>query len=207
MGHGKPRVIFVSTYPPEPCGIGHVTHELVQALGSLRDVSVIGNIPSNAPPVEGAVTREWRKNEILYPVKILNGVDRASDGPDTIVHVQHHFNLYGGAISVALFPVLILLPPASWVPGCRPVPQRDRPSRAGRTGSANRWGISPMAPEPRLGNLLPDHSPARRSNPGLDSFHGHSLGGDVRPEDRSNLDRASWLGGVDAPCQRGRTEN
>ncbi|MGA9044464.1 MAG: glycosyltransferase [Thermoplasmata archaeon] len=109
MGHGKPRVIFVSTYPPEPCGIGHVTHELVQALGSLRDVSVIGNIPSNAPPVEGAVTREWRKNEILYPVKILNGVDRASDGPDTIVHVQHHFNLYGGAISVALFPVLILL--------------------------------------------------------------------------------------------------
>jgi glycosyltransferase involved in cell wall biosynthesis len=51
----------------------------------------------------------WRKNELLYPFKVLRGVERTSHESGTIVHVQHHFNLYGGAASVALFPLLILL--------------------------------------------------------------------------------------------------
>lgn len=109
MGHDKPRVVFVSTFPPEPCGIGHITFEISQALAEFRDVSVVGNIPTTTASEVGGVSRVWRKNDLRYPVRIVREVNRVSDGPETIVHVQHHFNLYGGAISLGLFPLLLLL--------------------------------------------------------------------------------------------------
>jgi glycosyltransferase involved in cell wall biosynthesis len=69
----------------------------------------LGNIAPGATREEGAVSRVWRKNELLYPLRIVRGIDRRSNGSDTIVHVYHHFNLYGGTISVILFPLLLLL--------------------------------------------------------------------------------------------------
>jgi len=105
----KPRVVFVSTYPPEHCGIGRDTFLLAQSLREFRTVSIMANIVTGAALEEGNVSRVWRKNELLYPIKILARINRVSKPSDVIVHVFHHFHLYGGPPTVVLFPVLLLL--------------------------------------------------------------------------------------------------
>jgi|GEM_PF-1997420 len=109
MVSDKSRVIIVSTYPPEHCGVGRDAFQLVKALSGFRDVSVLGNITPGAALEEGAVTRVWRKNDLLYPLRIVREIGRVAKPSEAIVHVYHHFNLYGGPRSIPLFPLLILL--------------------------------------------------------------------------------------------------
>lgn len=103
------RVIFVSTYPPEHCGIGRDTFLLTKSLQDLRPVSVMANIVPGAALEEGSVSRVWRKNELRYPLAIVRKIERISKPSEAIVHLHHHFNLYGGPPTVALFPLLLIL--------------------------------------------------------------------------------------------------
>lgn len=109
MAPEKSRIVFVSTYPPEHCGVGRDAFQMVQALSEFRNPIVIGNITAGAPREDGAVHRVWRKDELLYPVKILKEVNRESNERETIVHLYHHFYLYGGPLTIPLFLVLVLL--------------------------------------------------------------------------------------------------
>jgi len=109
MGKDKRLVIVVSTYPPEHCGVGRDAFQLVRSLNKLRDVRVLANVVNGAPLEEGGVSRVWRKHDLAYPFKIVSRIRRVRERTDAIVHVYHHFNLYGGPASAPSFLLLLML--------------------------------------------------------------------------------------------------
>jgi len=69
----------------------------------------MGNLTLGASPEEGIISRVWRKNDPLFPFKIVARINRGPHRSDTIVHVYHHFNLYGGPLSIPPFLLLLLM--------------------------------------------------------------------------------------------------
>ena len=102
-------LVVVSTYPPEHCGVGRDAFAFVQELRALRPVQVVGNTVAGADPVEPQATFAWRKNDLRFPWQALRAVRRAAPGGRGIVHVFHHFFLYGGPATILEFPLLLLL--------------------------------------------------------------------------------------------------
>jgi glycosyltransferase involved in cell wall biosynthesis len=107
--NGPTKTIIVSTYPPEHCGVGRDAFQVVQELRTLRPVEVLANQVNEPPLPDPTVHMAWRKNDPLYAFRIAHAVRRASGGERCVVHVFHHFLLYGGPLTIPEFPVLIAL--------------------------------------------------------------------------------------------------
>ena len=102
-------LVVVSTYPPEHCGVGRDAFAFVQEVRALRPVEVVGNAVAGGTPVEPEAVFAWTKDDLAYPWQILRAVRRAAPGGKGIVHVFHHFFLYGGPATILEFPLLLLL--------------------------------------------------------------------------------------------------
>ncbi len=102
-------MVIVSTYPPEHCGVGRDAFQLVQSLRALRETRVVANRTGDPPLPDPLVFRGWRKDDWRYPFRVVSAVRNAHPGRDAVVHVMHHFFLYGGPPTVPLFPLLVLL--------------------------------------------------------------------------------------------------
>lgn len=102
-------VIHVTTFPPEHCGIGEVTHDLVEARASDRATLILANQVQQSVDKEANVFRVWRKGDVRYPVQLLIAIKKLSGDRPALIHVQHHFFLYGGLLTVFEFPLFLLL--------------------------------------------------------------------------------------------------
>lgn len=104
-----PGVVIVSTYPPEHCGVGRDAFQLVQSLRALRETRVVANRTGDPPLPDPLVFRGWQKGDWRYPFRVVSAVRDAQPDRRAVVHVMHHFFLYGGPRTVLLFPLLVLL--------------------------------------------------------------------------------------------------
>lgn len=102
-------MVIVSTYPPEHCGVGRDAFQLVQSLRALREVRVVANRTGGPPLPDPLVFRGWWKDDWRYPFRIVSSVRAADPDRTAVVHVMHHFFLYGGRRTVPLFPLLVFL--------------------------------------------------------------------------------------------------
>ncbi len=99
------RVVFISSMLPS----GHYSQYLTTGLSGLDGLELIVYTDKNPKNLEiqncGRIKPVWSKSP-RYIVEILRelGVDR----PD-VIHLQQELNMYGGVLTAALFPVLLLL--------------------------------------------------------------------------------------------------
>jgi len=106
-------MVVVSSYPPQRCGIGHYTRDLIKTLlqRHLEDEFFIlaekrSWIPFNIK--EGGrmqIWRVWDRRSLNYPFQIVRAVCKIN--PDVIL-IQHEYGLYG-SYGGFLFPLLLLL--------------------------------------------------------------------------------------------------
>ena len=108
-GMRPPRTVFhVTPFPPEHGGIGEAVEKLLRASREDRVAIVLANVVEGPRPPSLDVRQVWRRNDLRFPLQIAGALRRAT-GPPGIAHVQHHFFLYGDAITVVEFPLLLLL--------------------------------------------------------------------------------------------------
>ncbi len=91
------KIAFISTYPPEECGIGEYTYFLVNALKTIFDgeIAVFSNIVSNIgvreyPKGVKVIPSFWRGKPI-YNIALEN---IRKTGPYDVIHIQHEWGLF-----------------------------------------------------------------------------------------------------------------
>ena len=99
------KVVFISSMLPS----GHYSQYLTHGLNSIRDIELLvyaDKQPNNLAILEcGKIKNVWSKS-IFYLFQITREVIR--DRPK-VVHIQHELNMYGGIVTSAIFPVLLLM--------------------------------------------------------------------------------------------------
>jgi len=79
------KVLFLTKWPPERCGVSYYSKDLCTALSKHICVSLMGK-------------NEWRNNDPLLPFKTL-----VKSSASNIVHFQHEYLLYGHPYYLPIF--------------------------------------------------------------------------------------------------------
>ena len=99
------KVVFISSMLPS----GHYSQYLTRGLNSIRDIELLvyaDKQPNNLAILGcGKIKNVWSKS-VLYIPEIIREVIR--DRPQ-VVHVQHELNMYGGIVTAAVFPILLIM--------------------------------------------------------------------------------------------------
>ncbi|MGD0018637.1 MAG: hypothetical protein ABSD62_05230 [Candidatus Limnocylindrales bacterium] len=87
----RPRVAFVSTYPPRRCGIATFTRDLAAAVGNREIVAIHRSGDPMLYPLEvsGLVGTDDRSD-------YLRAAERVSASGTEVVSIQHEYGLFGG---------------------------------------------------------------------------------------------------------------
>jgi glycosyltransferase involved in cell wall biosynthesis len=100
------RVAMIATHPANGDGVASYTSNLAQRLIA-RNVEVVlfVNKPTKRFDEDQRTYVCWSRG-LWYPLQIFRAIMRKQP---QIVHIQHEFFLFGGVISAALFPFLLIL--------------------------------------------------------------------------------------------------
>jgi len=82
---------------------------MVEALRPFREVTVLADRTEDPPLLDPAIHQVWTKGDLLYAFEIIRRTPRVRSSGRRVVHVLHHFFLYGGVGTIPTFPLLILL--------------------------------------------------------------------------------------------------
>lgn len=102
-------VVFVSTYPPEHCGVGRSAYDVVRRILPKRAVFVVANRTGYGSSPHAGVVQAWSKGSLKYPLEAAREAGRLVRSDRGVAQVNHHFTLYGGYSSNLEFPLLVLL--------------------------------------------------------------------------------------------------
>jgi hypothetical protein len=93
----KPKICFVSTYIPKPCGIATFTHDLLRHIDNYNIL-----IPSRVVAMNG------KNDNYIYPEEVVKIIEIekiddykeacyfVNDSDIEIVNIQHEFGIFGG---------------------------------------------------------------------------------------------------------------